>query len=775
MSDSKSFIEVQLPVSKLSKESYKERKAGQSQTLTGLGKWWGRKPLILVRATILGLLMPASEDPKKDREIYLKILMMDDIGLWLRKNKPIDKNDVYALLTDKERTLVFKNSAKLDYKPNFNEFETQLSITFSDDNGEPKEKKIDRYKKLKERFKKPIDLAQYLAFSKLSYDKKLTFCLRPEETELSDEREWAVINAHLKTSSKNLRELIRELGLKKFGKVPTIGDCFSGGGSIPFEAARIGCNVYASDLNPLAGLLTWAGLNILSLPDDEISKLKDFQEKVFDEVVKQIDEWGIETNEKGWRAKYYLYCNETRCHECNTSVPLAPSWIISERNKTVASLIYNEEKNNFDILIKNGVSADEMKAANSSGTVKGNEMICPHCKANTPITIIRNDRADENGNTKFGLRRWEKNEFVPRPDDVYQERLYCIKYVEKYEHKTWDEFIKKPAPATDASYGKVYYVAPDENDLKREQKVIELLKERFDEWQEKGFIPDSPIEDGYNTTQLIRERGWSYWHQLFNPRQLLANGIILKKIKEYSDKPHDIALNLLSNNRCSDWNSKLSRWTFQTDVGQQTFYNQAFNTLLNYACRSFITYYPTWKFDINNYNFPIKSYQDETIGTLFETKGGQNKAEGTPINTKGGQNKAEGSIFEVKIDVSEPKGSISKDKIDIYDVEINISEEERDASEVKIELKDARTIENNCEIWITDPPYADAVNYHELSEFFLAWDKKMLKKIFPDWYTDSKRILAVQGKGESFNHSMIEIYSNLAKHMPDDGMQVVLS
>jgi hypothetical protein len=41
------FIETQLPVSKLSKESFKERKSNYSQTLTGLGKWWGRKPLIL--------------------------------------------------------------------------------------------------------------------------------------------------------------------------------------------------------------------------------------------------------------------------------------------------------------------------------------------------------------------------------------------------------------------------------------------------------------------------------------------------------------------------------------------------------------------------------------------------------------------------------------------------------------------------------------------------------------------------------------------------------
>jgi adenine-specific DNA methylase len=44
--DAKSFIEAQFPVSKVSKESYKERKATNSQTLTGLGKWWGRKPLI---------------------------------------------------------------------------------------------------------------------------------------------------------------------------------------------------------------------------------------------------------------------------------------------------------------------------------------------------------------------------------------------------------------------------------------------------------------------------------------------------------------------------------------------------------------------------------------------------------------------------------------------------------------------------------------------------------------------------------------------------------
>src|SRR3989337_1317707 len=99
MTEQLSFIEVQFPVSKISKESYKERKAGQSQTLTGLGKWWGRKPLVLVRATILGLLMPASNNPKKDREIFLKIMTMDEEGLWLRKKAGISIKEIAAHLS----------------------------------------------------------------------------------------------------------------------------------------------------------------------------------------------------------------------------------------------------------------------------------------------------------------------------------------------------------------------------------------------------------------------------------------------------------------------------------------------------------------------------------------------------------------------------------------------------------------------------------------------------------------------------------------------------
>ena len=90
-----------------------------------------------------------------------------------------------------------------------------------------------------------------------------------------------------------------------------------------------------------------------------------------------------------------------------------------------------------------------------------------------------------------------------------------------------------------------------------------------------------------------------------------------------------------------------------------------------------------------------------------------------------------------------------------------------------VNILDARGVKYKSDIWITDPPYADAVNYHELTEFFLAWDRTLLKDIFPEWYIDSKRVLAVRGD-EHFSQTMIDIYSNLTRHMSDNGMQVVM-
>ena len=92
----------------------------------------------------------------------------------------------------------------------------------------------------------------------------------------------------------------------------------------------------------------------------------------------------------------------------------------------------------------------------------------------------------------------------------------------------------------------------------------------------------------------------------------------------------------------------------------------------------------------------------------------------------------------------------------------------------RVEPADARSSAADCDIWLTDPPYADAIYYHELSEFFLVWYDKQLHKCFPEWYTDSKRVLAISGSTQAFREAMVDCYRNLAAHMSDEAFQVVM-
>lgn len=623
LSTAPSFIEEQFPVSKVSKESYKERKAGASQTLTSLGKWWGRKPLVLVRAAIIGMLMPVSGDPQKDREIFLKIMTMDDDGLWQRRSKSIPAKVLQIHLTEEEwEELIYDSEGK---KKRI--WSTGLR---------PKEKE--------EILRK--------VFERMSYDEKLTFCDRPEQIDGPDRKVWQEINTHLDTDAASLQELVGELGTRRFGHVPRVGDAFCGGGSIPFEAAD-----------------------------------------------KQITEWGIEHNDKGWRADAYLYCVEARCPATGLMLPLAPSWLISEKYNVCAVLKRNDAQQGYDIEIIRDADKETWDKA-KKGTVQKGRMVCPETGETFSITSIRGDRRVD-GKTVYGLRLWENDDLVPRPDDIFQERLYCVRWVETYMVKNHQgELVEKK---------RRHYCLVDDDDLAREEKVLALLKERFAEWQEKGFIPSRVIERGGDKTEEpIRTRGWAYWHHLFNPRQLLVNGLFVKSIfSEKVERTNEMLIAALTPSMMSqlDANCKLARWQSQMSksggIGAvtPTFSDQALNPY---------------------YNFPV--------GSLLY---GRNRLTRTP-------------------DLC-------------YKLHSTV-----------LRTHDARQIAKVNDLWITDPPYADAINYHELSDFFLNWYEKHLPMAFPNWYTDTKKALAIRGSGEDFKRSMVDCYTNLTKHMPNNGLQLVM-
>jgi putative DNA methylase len=662
----KSFIETQFPIARLSAESYKERKAVSGQTLTGLGKWWGRKPLILVRACILGMLMPASDDPKKDREIFLKILTMDDDGTWQRQKGEIP---VKAWREVAPAEIQDKYFGARGFQRGISDEEKEFVLA------EIWEGLTDQQRaRLDEQRKRPIPIRD--DFDAMPYAERLDSCERPENVSGPSATAWGEINEHLGTSVSSLPELVEVLGRRTFGHTPKIGDAFCGGGSIPFEAARIGCEAFGSDLNPVAGLLTWASLNLIGGGKEVQDEVNEVQDKVFIAADRQIIDWEIENNSKGERADAYLYCVEVKPEGCDYYIPLAPSWVIADKFRIVVSWSRDEGSDRLQPSV-HAVSSAEFKLYKDKkgATIVDGRVVDPFDPSRTwSVEALRGPE---------GLRRWANQDVLPQPGDVFQERLYCVRWIN--------------------GRGERRYAAPDSEDLGREAKVLELLRDRFDIWQEKGFIPSRQIpEHGAETDRLFRERGWTHWHHLFTPRQLLLHGLLCEIMGPQQSRESLVA-SLLNTGRLCDWNSRLSCWLPSQGGGigggKNTFLNQALNTLFNYSTRGMQG---------------LKSAQLSLPGLP--------PLAGKPI----------------------------------------------------VECSDSRDIMRECDLWITDPPYADAVNYHELGDFFLAWHEKRLSIAFPDWTRDSRAQLAVRGSGDDFRRSMVEIYSNLAAHMPNNGIQVVM-
>ncbi len=716
--DVPSLIERAWPTAKISAETQKERKAGSGQTLTSLGSYWkGRKPLILTRACVLAALMPATDDLERDVEIFEKLMGMADETFGRRF---VDGPSAFAKLFPAHAETV-ATGKDLEWKIEIQDDQRQsaeaeeLLARMQDElpdwvrrdlrsfakrerpQGDPKEFVValpeDWKTFVEEKHRRWIwrdDITEQererritRAFMTLSYAERLEKVKRPEELPEVDllAGVWDEVNAHLGTAANSISDLVEQLGIMRFGRRPKLADTFSGSGSIPFEAARIGCDTYASDLNPVACMLTWGAFNIVGAAPEEHERMHKRLVSVMAEIDVEITEMGIEHDENGNRAKVFLYCLETRCPRTGWMVPLAPSWIVSKQRNVIVRLVPDHANKRYDFEMSSGVSEEAMAEANE-GTVRNGRLFHPMLNDDLGVSMkeIRGDFKNEEGNNQNALRRWEKQDFMPRPDDIWQERLYAVQWMDASDIKKG-----KANPRT-------WFAVPTQADLDREELVKEAVRKNLSAWQADGLVPDMEIEPGYNTSQPIRERGWTHWHHLFSTRQILCHALINLRAKK--DPILSIGFASLLN-----WNSKLCRWSTSAtrEAIAMTFSNQALNTMINYGVRGYS--------DCIRYVMPASS-------ALIKGKG---------------------------YVVSLPASSINE----------------------------------HLDLIVTDPPYADAVNYDEITEFFIAWLRKNPPAPFDEWIWDSRRNLAIKGEGQSFKAAMIDAYGAMTQHMSDNGLQIV--
>ena len=281
LKDARALIERLLPVQKLSAEAYKEQMAVHGKTLTALGSYWkGRKPLILAKACLLGSLLPATDKPKRDLEIFEMLMGMDDLSFAARaKRRPKPKEIITKLSLARIEDYfqvappgALPQSAPLDWS---NPAYEKVRVAWRPD--------------LPERERRRLE-AELLPTA--PYRNRVAESRRPEEVLTVHNHIWGEVNAHLGTDAHAFPELVEQLGVMRFGHRPKVADTFCGSGQIPFEAARLGCDVYASDLNPVACMLTWGAFRIVGGSPQERETLKRDQKALVENVQADIDRLG---------------------------------------------------------------------------------------------------------------------------------------------------------------------------------------------------------------------------------------------------------------------------------------------------------------------------------------------------------------------------------------------------------------------------------------------------------------------------------------------------
>lgn len=679
LKEAPSLIERVLPVQRLSIDVYKERMAGSGQTLTALGSYWkGRKPLVLNRACVLGALLPATNDPKSDLAVFELLMAMDAISLSKRSGLPKPK-DVVATLEIDDITKWFETipPEAISSLPRSAPFDLS-DYLYENDKGKTSAIRLLWRSDLTE------DQKHQLAVRMLPiqpYRQTASMVLRAEELGRSiNTHIWERVNSHLGTRAQSIPELVEQLGVMRFGHRPRVSDTFSGSGQIPFEAVRLGCDVYASDLNPIACMLTWGAFNIVGANTTQRQLIAADQQSLVKKVRAEIDALGVETSGDGWRGKVYLYCLEVTCPESGWKVPVLPTLVVSKTKRVVALMVPDAVAKRYTIELISDATDKQMKAAEKGSyqdqcvvhTVNG-------VQYRSKISTIRGDYSEVVDGVRVNknrLRLWDNSDIVFRDGDIFSERLYAIQWIK-------DDGSSRPLTE---------FRSVTKEDEIREARVTRYVEQHLEEWQAKGWAPDMRIEAGDKTDEPIRTRGWTHWHHLFNPRQLLIHSLINKNSKGFTK---------LFATSAFEHSSRLCRWNpgLGNDKVEQVFSNQALNTLYNYGARGV-------SFLENKLAQPVK--HAEIFGNY--------------------------EIFN---------GAASD-------------------------------FDRPSDIFITDPPYGDAVKYEEILEFFIAWLRRNPPSEFSDWIWDSRRSLAIKGEDHDFKLSMVSAYKRMAECMPDNGLQIVM-
>ena len=299
---------------------------------------------------------------------------------------------------------------------------------------------------------------------------------------------------------------------------PRVLDPFSGGGSIPLESLRLGCETYASDYNPVATLLVKATTEypFQSKLNDRSKGLKSSEYSLLTDV-KKWSQWVLKETRKDLGQFFpkenngehvgYLWSRCIPCQNpsCGATIPLIKQfWLCNKEDKKIALFpIIKNRKVTFKI-VGNGYAKFPDRFDPKIGTVSRGTAMC----------LVCGYRVD--GNVVKRLFLQAKN----------TENMNVV--VIKQNNKS----------------GKIYKIA-DKNNLQIFKNAKNVLQKKEKLFQQKYKIDPIPNENLPPVGTLgfrVQRYGMNKWGDLFNDRQKLVLLTFAEKILEASSKMNKSSL-----------------------------------------------------------------------------------------------------------------------------------------------------------------------------------------------------------------------------------------
>ncbi len=347
-------------------------------------------------------------------------------------------------------------------------------------------------------------------------------------------------------------------------EAPLVVDPFAGGGSIPLEALRLGCEAFASDLNPVACL-------ILKVMLEDIPRhgprLADELRRVGGEIKVAAEKELADlypADPDGATPIAYLWARTVRCEapNCGAEIPLMRSFWLCKKAKRKRALRCRVERP-ADETPRVGFEVFEPRAEQEvpNGTVTRARATCLCCGAVLPPERVRAQLAAERGGADVVFDAEGR-----RVDGARMTAVVTLRPDASGRH------YRLP---TDADYAAV---------RRAQGRVARILAE----WEHGGRqglcpVPDEPLPPIGTLGFRVQRYGMLQWGDLFTARQKAALVGIGRAVREGDFEQATRNVLAMVGSRCSDYDSAGVGWAPTGEFVKGTFARQALPIVWDFA------------------------------------------------------------------------------------------------------------------------------------------------------------------------------------------------